>query len=86
MELLARFVGTVASVDHAIELRDPRLEHSQLSAEHIRAYDLRYPFAFWIGNEPQQVLDTFRLTGATMMSRSKASTNLRMRRSVPRVL
>jgi hypothetical protein len=39
-----------------------------------------------IGNDPRQVLHTFRLTGATMMSRSKASTNLRMRRSVPRVL
>jgi hypothetical protein len=78
----------VASVDHAVELRNPRLEHSQLSAERsdIRVYDFGHPFALWIGNDPQQVLDTFRLTGATMMSRFKASINLRMRRSVPRVL
>jgi hypothetical protein len=76
------------AADHAVELQDPRLEHSQLSAERgdMRAYDFRHPFAFWIGNDPQQVLDTFRLIGATMMSRSKASTNLRMRCSVPRVL
>ena len=87
VELLARFVGTVASVDHAVELQDRCLEHSQLSAEHgdKRACDFRHPFVFWIGNDPQQVLDTFRLTGATMMSRYKVRTNLRLRRSVPRV-
>jgi len=46
------------AVDHAVELQDPRLEHSQLSAEHgdIPAYDFRHPFVFWIGNDPQQVL------------------------------
>ena len=59
IEFLARLVGPVPSVDHTVELQDLPLEHSQLSAERgeARAGDFRHPCVFWIGNDPEQILN-----------------------------
>src|SRR6267154_4104157 len=46
--------------DHTVELQDLRLEHSQLGAESgkTRARDLGHPFVIWVGDDPEQFLDT----------------------------
>src|SRR6266404_2783134 len=43
-----------------VELQDLRLEHSQLGAESgkTRARNLRHPFVTWVGDDPEQFLDT----------------------------
>jgi len=41
--------------------QDLRLEHSQLSAERGEAHagDFKHLLSFWIGDDPERVLDTF---------------------------
>jgi hypothetical protein len=77
VELLARLVGTVPRVDHTVELQDLRLEDAQLSAERgdTRARDFRHPFVFWIGDDPEQVLDTFASDWRDNLELSKVRTD-----------
>jgi hypothetical protein len=74
--VLARLVGPVPSVDHAVELQDLRLEHSQLSAERgeARAGDFRHPFVFWIGTTTRRRSSTpLRPTGATIPNSARCA-------------
>jgi hypothetical protein len=77
VELLARLVGTVPRVDHTVELQDLRLEDAQLSAERgdTRARDFRHPFVFWIGDDPEHVLDTFASDWRDNLELSKVRTD-----------
>jgi hypothetical protein len=58
---LARRVGTVPSHDHSIELRNLPLEAEQLIAKRgkARTANLRHPFVAQIGNNMQQLGDSF---------------------------
>jgi hypothetical protein len=61
MKALARLVGPVPRHNHPIELQDLLLEAEQLSAERgkARAGNLRHPFVARVGNNMQQLRDSF---------------------------
>ncbi len=60
IEPLARLTGSVPGSDHTVELQNLRLQHPQLGAERgeTRAGNLRQPLVTWIGDDPEQFLDT----------------------------
>src|SRR4029077_570099 len=58
-EPLARLVGSVPSVDHAVELQNLRLEHPQLGAERDEAgaRNFRQPLVTCVSDDPEQFLN-----------------------------
>src|SRR6267154_5760538 len=61
MKALARLVGPVPGYDHPIKLQDLLFEAEQLSAERgkARAGNLWHPFVARVGNNMQQLRDSF---------------------------